>query len=295
MKIIIYTLFATLMSSICANAQVLRSIMKTAQKAAVKEAIEAGVRETERTAIKSAEKAAVRDAERAAIKKTEEAAAYDAGRVIMKDAANTAIKQVKTFDAYVGKKYAHGINGKKVMTLGESHYCGNPKQAIPSFTKDRIAEYKKYLEGKISIRDDNGWMQTYNNWLNTMAGRNLSKAEKLELIDKVSFYNYVQVPMKGPRVRPTAIDWKCSSDAFIQELKTQKPDVVFAWGEELYKNLPKTMGKKGKDIVLSNGKKLETWVYTIDGHSTTVVRTNHPASIGYNARLWNEVFTHTLK
>ena len=199
-----------------------------------------------------------------------------------------AVNQVKNFDPYVGKDYSKGINGKTVMSLGDSHYCKDQSEVVSSFTKDRMEEYRAYLEGRLPLKD-NGWMQTYNNWLNTYAGRKLSKAEKLELLDKMCFYNYVQVPMSGMRIRPKAADWKCSAEAFMNELKRQKPDVVVAWGNDVYKHLPKDIGHRGRDIVLSNGKVIETWIYEIEGKSITVVRTNHPSSYGYDAELWNEV------
>src|SRR5574344_1494302 len=145
------------------------------------------------------------------------------------------------FKPFIGEKYRMGINGKRVLSLGESHYAENAKDA------------------RHTIRD---W------W------------------ERIAMYNFVQVPMLGPRESPSSQDFRDSDDAFFTILEQLKPDCVIAWGKRLYNNLPRT-GRQGPDC----GDE-ETWIYeTSDGHEVRVLPIIHPSAAFDTAYWQKEIYT----
>ena len=170
------------------------------------------------------------------------------------------------FKPWVGDKYAIGIVGydadgkiiygtenhigKKVLVLGESHYCANPEaEATPFLTINIIADL---------LNPDSEWeayKNTYTKFIKSLIGceEYLTPQEKEKAWQHIVFYNYVQTPMSGARVAPTAEDFKNSEKAFFEVLQTYKPDVVIVWGNRLYNNLPKG-GKQLDDLTISTGR-----------------------------------------
>ena len=44
------------------------------------------------------------------------------------------------FNPWVGENYTHSKYGKRVLVLGESHYCANAEEAVPTLTNDIITD-----------------------------------------------------------------------------------------------------------------------------------------------------------
>jgi len=189
------------------------------------------------------------------------------------------------FRPWVGKNYSKGIFGKKVLVLGESHYCASPSDATSEMTREIIrdlfsqsGEFEEYKN-------------TYTKFAEALSGEKLSwnSFPSLERIwESVAFYNFVQEPISGARVSPTTSQFKSSGDAFFSVLEDLRPDVVIAWGTRLYNNLPQK-GFQGKDAATPDGKGLETWTYRISGgHEVKVLPITHP-SAGFSPDYWHTV------
>ena len=101
------------------------------------------------------------------------------------------------FAPWVGSAYTMGIEGKRMMALGESHYCANPCDADSGMTNRII---RLLFEPD---REHEGFMNTYTKFERALAGKPLSLAEKEQWWNRILFYNYVQSPISGPRKEPT--------------------------------------------------------------------------------------------
>jgi hypothetical protein len=108
----------------------------------------------------------------------------------------------------------------------------------------------------------------------------------------VVFYNYVQVAMSGARVAPRPEDFRKSETAFFEVLELYTPDIVIAWGQRLYNNLPQG-GKQLPDLTIDSGRfagnATELWSYQVAGKSIAVMPITHP-SAAYSTGYFNTFF-----
>lgn len=189
---------------------------------------------------------------------------------------------VTHFLPWIGRHYTQGISGLKVMALGESHYCGRPEDDVPSITNDVL---KCYLNPSYEFE---GWMNTYTKFIRALSGDyTISRETSAEWWDRILFYNFVQVPMTGPRQAPTEQEFRASDASFFEVLSNYRPDIIIAWGSRLYDNLP-NKGYQGPDLRLPNGTSTETWIYEHpDGHKVHVLPITHP-SAGFDTEFWHK-------
>lgn len=185
------------------------------------------------------------------------------------------------FLPWIGKEYQNGINGKRVLILGESHYCAKDSDAVPTLTQEII----------IDLFDANspheGYKNTYTKFAKAVAGKDLSFSDKEKVWNSVAFYNYVQVPISEARVSPTAEEFKVSEVALFEVLEQLKPDYVIVWGYRLYDNLPDKR-YKGANLRVPNQEAHEVWNYTLSNNQTVpMLRMIHP-SAAYSWDYWHE-------
>lgn len=216
------------------------------------------------------------------------------------------------FHPWVGDKYEYGIKGfdengkivygtpddpgKKILVLGESHYCAELADAISELTKIIIADL---------IDPFSGWepyKNTYTKFIKSLTGYtdDLEFEDKKEAWKHIAFYNYVQEPMTGARISPTTDEFKKSKEAFWEILNELKPDLIIVWGNRLYNNLPKN-GKQLEDLEVFIDKDLycsEIWSYSIPmdkgSKCIPVLYIKHPSS-GYITTFWSIVINKFIK
>jgi len=190
---------------------------------------------------------------------------------------------------WVGEKYYQGFCGKRVLVLGESHYCENKSDFSSSLTSDIIADLFD------SNSDHEPYKNTYTKFVESMVGKDtLTISDKKEFWNSVIFYNYVQVPISGPRIAPSTDDFRMSENAFNEVLELYHPEIVIVWGKRLYNNLPQT-GKQGADLRSSSGDWIETWNYSLtDGSYVEVIPIMHP-SAAFSPNYWNNIFNQIFK
>lgn len=160
------------------------------------------------------------------------------------------------FQPWVGKNYNSGINGKRVMVLGESHYCANEDEATASITNNVILDLLN------PDSEHEPYKNTYTKFERAIAGKPLSFTEKAHVWNSLLFYNYVQTPISAARVSPTAAEFAASEKAFFEILEHYRPHCIVVWGERLYTNLPQK-GHQAKDFTLPDGTIIETWEYPL--------------------------------
>ena len=149
------------------------------------------------------------------------------------------------FNPWMGKNYTRSKFGKRMLVLGESHYCANVEEAVPSLTQDIINDLFD------SESEFEGYKNTYTKFIRALSGTDVSRFDVKPIWDEVMFYNYVQFPIPAARVEPIFKEFTDSEPAFWEVMEGYRPDVVIVWGHRLYNNLP----KKGiKDMIVRKVK-----------------------------------------
>lgn len=166
------------------------------------------------------------------------------------------------FEPWVGEfYYEKGYGDKKILILGESHYCkwecagcGDTKaECCPDMTNKVINNYLNYKNGKGKF---NSSMNTFTRFTNVFLGEKCNNENVNNFWNSIVFYNYVQRGLKEPRSSPTPEMFKQSEDAFFEILNEFTPDIIIAWGERLAKNMPDNGYSADKSILgdEQNGK-----------------------------------------
>jgi len=190
------------------------------------------------------------------------------------------------FEPRVGANYeSKGLNGQKLLVLGESHYCkkgctdcGNSTHTeCRNFTKDVFAEYLDYKNGNGEF---DYWMKTYTKFSNILFEKKLDIDELEEFWDSVIFYNYVQSATEEMRVSPSEEQFERSLDAFIEVLEEYKPDLIIVWGARLWEMLP-DIGRKGEENVLDNGNG-QFYYFKVGDKEIPAYSIYHPSSSSFS-------------
>lgn len=188
------------------------------------------------------------------------------------------MNSVVKFKPWVGENYETGIHqGKKLMILGESHYCANPEtEATEDITikiiEDLLDPFSEY----------EGYKNTYTKFAKAVVGeKQFSDETKKEFWQHVIFYNYVQTAISGARVSPTTEQFRNSEQAFFEIISQYQPDLIIVWGKRLYNNLPQ-QGTQLPDLQISQGiyagESSEVWSYTIGGKTIVLLPITHPSA-----------------
>ena len=196
-------------------------------------------------------------------------------------------KRVK-FIPWVGSEYAQGINGKRVMVLGESHYCADESDAVPQLTINIIHHILN------PNNEHEGFMNTYTKFGRALAGKEQYDKDREAMWNSVVFYNFVQVPISEARKAPEKQVFVAAESPFFTVLEQYRPDCVIVWGSRLYNNLPRK-GYQTEDLVLSDGKSIETWAYKLaSGHIVYLLPITHP-SAAFTPEYWNEAINKFIE
>lgn len=203
------------------------------------------------------------------------------------------------FEPWVGKNYATiGYKGKKVLVLGESHYCSNELAQ-----SGRCHPYcrKELMDGacrlqtcdvvREAVYDYGGqsYLRCFVSFERAVVGKVLTQEERENFWNSVMFYNYIQFAQSGPRVVPRPEHWAASENAFVELLNIYKPDYIIVWGVRLYLGLPDFGGRRS-EIMIDDNKKADVWIYPINGREIPSLKIHHPsAPSGKKWHYWHEV------
>ena len=161
------------------------------------------------------------------------------------------MKYVK-FTPWVGKNYEQGFRGKKILILGDSHYCAkdeNRNDACRSkgncsydcmnercykMTYDLIrGEYMEYRSGRAKSA---GHLQTILTFEKNLFGYTPTPQESIDFWNSVIFYNYIQHSQYKPRGRrdTKAEEIDDYKEAFKEVLAEYQPDYIIIWSKFLF-------------------------------------------------------------
>ena len=194
------------------------------------------------------------------------------------------------FQPFVGKDYANGgIFGKRIMVLGESHYITDDSGS-PSFTNE-IVDW--HLDPKKPR--SNPFLRTFVKFERTLIGEDAGQEERVEIWNSLLFYNYLQVPMGGPREAGTFDDYQQAAAPFYEVIERYQPEHIIVWGYRLWDHLPRERWEDGESIVV-NGTSVPTGYYTMtNGKKVKVLAMYHPSSPAYEKAFWHRVISEFLK
>lgn len=189
------------------------------------------------------------------------------------------------FKPWVGEHYfTTGFNNKKILILGESHYCGEGCETCgivndnkcESFTTDVIEEFFHYKQG---IGPHKKWMNTFTKFANVFNGTQITNDEQINFWNSVIFYNYIQIALDGPRISPNEQNFKQSELAFFEILNEYKPDLIIAWGVRLWDRLPDN--GRWAEVIL-DGSSDKFYNYPIENKEIPSFNIYHPSSSAFN-------------
>ncbi len=164
---------------------------------------------------------------------------------------NKEYKYVK-FRPWVGKDYNPESRGKKLLILGDSHYCAkdsNRNDACRSkgdcsydcmndrcyeMTQKLIQdEYMAYRSGRAKSA---GHLQTILTFEKNLFGYTPSPQQSLDFWDRVVFYNYIQHSQYKPRGRRKTETEEIQDyrEAFMEVLEYYKPTHIIVWSKFLF-------------------------------------------------------------
>lgn len=190
------------------------------------------------------------------------------------------------FRPWVGEKYfSEGFGGKRILVLGESHYC--PLELAESgrcypCCRDELMDERCFsqTEGVISdiVYAYNGepYMQTFLCFERAVMGRPMSQEEREDFWQRVVFYNYVQYAVKASRTAPERELFVKSEPAFKELLEQYMPDYIIVWGVRLYNNMADWGGVASK-LYINDSDFTDIWTYTISGKDIPALKVHHPS------------------
>lgn len=188
------------------------------------------------------------------------------------------------FKPHVGSFYNVGIQGKKVLVLGASFYCGisqceyfkdctnnNVKDSSPF---DKICPY--YNGVALHDAPENEGGAAYNKFANSIS-RSL-ELDHDRFWDFVSFTNYIQFFLP---------QWQtflqnCSdrdAKALIETIKYLEPDIIFVWGCVINQHIRNAFSMDIQVIEDTDGY---IWNWKVEDKIITVINTYHPTYYGFN-------------
>lgn len=154
------------------------------------------------------------------------------------------------FTPFVGAKYEHGINGKRVLVIGASFYC-DKEECCPHFKKctstkrkdssefvGKCPIYKNYKgeerfidnEPTLAIQEQ---YKPYVNFADVMAqyieNVNNKESSYMEVWDHFAFTNYVQFFVPPKRTEKKYLSER-DFEAFTETVRGIEPDIVILWG-----------------------------------------------------------------
>lgn len=204
------------------------------------------------------------------------------------------------FLPFVGDQYSYGISfndngelvlgteakpGKKVLVLGESHYCDEDlsDEELSSFTREVLDCYLKSEERY-------SWMRTFLKFERALSNADTNIDSK-SIWNHLMFYNYLQCPLRGLRMAGDSRRYEDATTPFFAILKKYKPDYIIVWGRRLFVNLPSENVREGEYMP---SIEINIWSYQIDGHTIMVLPVVHPSG-GFLWGYWHEVIVELLK
>ena len=132
-------------------------------------------------------------------------------------------------------------------------------------------------------------MNTFTKFTRTFLGKNFDNESLNNFWNSIIFYNYVQKPIKSSRRAPSSKMFINSEKAFFEIIEKYNPDIIFVWGNRLWKQLPNDNFSDNKMLMgkpcgfYDNKKRIIPTFYI-----------NHPSS-GLEYEFWSKYIKKALE
>lgn len=206
------------------------------------------------------------------------------------------------YKPWIGKDYqSGGIFNKKILVLGESHYCGRiinegcSNCGNLNITEKYCREFtSNVISGFISReREHEPWMNTYIKFERALYGIKTNKEQREKIWNSVMFYNYVQNGIKETRTKPSKQEFDNSIDSFFEVLEEYRPDCVISWGKRLFGEIPDFNWNYLP--FESNNEKIDGGYYLLKGGGKVDLLSIYHPSSGFPWEYWHKIIRDFLE
>jgi hypothetical protein len=159
------------------------------------------------------------------------------------------------FIPWVGENYkSKGFNGKRILVLGESCYCGTCPECggntllcggvegedwwweeCRNKIPEVVSRFLAYNKGKVPHEP---YMNGYRKFTNIFTGHQCTPEETQTFWDSCVLYLYIQTALEKARKAPEQWEWETGEKPFFEVISEYNPDVIIAWSKELWNNMP---------------------------------------------------------
>ncbi len=201
------------------------------------------------------------------------------------------------FKPWVGKNYeTGGIFGKKILVLGESHYCDGCEQCGRKYAPECEDLNTTGIVQMVINGDTDRWTGTFRKFERSLVNEETTLERSKEIWNSVAFFNFLQVAMQGARQGGTPEDYAEGRKAFLEVIEELQPDLIIVWGvTRLYNNLPgKEDGWMDGEPLVVGGWSVPNGYYQLkNGKQSRVIAVYHP-SAAYDWSWWYKVISTQL-
>lgn len=139
----------------------------------------------------------------------------------------------RTFDPWIGPKYeTEGLDGLKLLILGESHY-GTASKETRGFTQDVVQ--------RLGQKQRHRFFTTTTKVVLGLGSSHIGMKRRAYFWDQVAFCNFIQsfvTKNAKSRSRPTDEMWRDAEAVFQATISEIKPDAILVLGVEMGRRLP---------------------------------------------------------
>lgn len=168
------------------------------------------------------------------------------------------------FKPWIGNNYWNsGWNGKKILVIGNSHYCGNRKSCKNCGVDGNYFDYDVCSDFTIDVINDyltpnsnwQKWMATYQKFERALCGYYTNDNDSYDIWNSIAFYNYLQTAVTSPYDPGKNKDYYASETAFWEVLERLYPDCIIMWGSRVW-NKASSFNGEGDSYVLDDGTEI---------------------------------------
>lgn len=203
------------------------------------------------------------------------------------------------FEPWVGNNFGKitSIFDKKVLILGDSHYCDDCENCGDrSQNSDCTNLTKNVIQDYLNPAHKANWKKTFSTFINSMFPETASPLQREQLLNSVAFYNYLQVAAGDNAYSTGKYDYTKAEylDAFYEVLNLIEPDIVICWGDRVWNALPNNWNNygeadKGPGIPIGNEVFKNYYSYPYKNKTILLIGVHHPCS-GYSVNFYRSIF-----
>ena len=143
-----------------------------------------------------------------------------------------------------GENYDAGLDGVRILILGESQYADGLTEPCRAGAEDTLSTCLNVRQ--LGIREPGSWpAKNRPFWTRVLkivlgidAGVNVSLKQRYDFWHSVAFYNYLQWWFPAKRTSPTQQMWNDGEAPFMRVVKMLEPDLVVAFSQRMSGMIP---------------------------------------------------------